>query len=308
MKTEAVELLKATAVQSFWNGFHSITDPFDGLVYTKASTQSVDTYTRLGAAETPEQWEGDRDAKSVPELTYTVTNKPWDRTVRISKRMIKYQQWDEISNLVSNLGMKAAAHRPKKMTALLEAGDSTAGDDGQNFFDTDHADPGAVYTTSQDNDLSQAPVDADAPTDLECAAAVRAMFNALFGFKDSAGDPFVDPGDDANNFVLMVPTNLRAQFRRVLLADSLTGPLGNDVRGSFNLRVNQFATVSASPEFFLLYAGSPHKPVILSESGGIMTEDMYDYHSGDYFYSASWWGETAYGQWRTAVRMGWADA
>lgn len=306
--TYGSELLKKTASQSFWNSFYTIPNPFEGLVYTKPSTQSTEVLPRLGSAPMPRKWVGNKIAKAVPEYSISITNDPFEATVKVDKKLIKFQQWDEIGNLVANLGEKTRAHQTKLLSDLLNAGDATAGDDTQFYFDTDHADPGAAYTTAQDNDLTANATDGAAPTDLEMAAAIRAMRNSLYERKDDQGDPQIPPSDAAANFVVMVPPKFLDVAERVLIADSLTGPVGNDLRGRFTVRVNPFLTApsAGTGKFYMLYAGSNHKPLILQEAGGVELDDTMEgdehFGTGDVAYSGMWWGQTAYGQWRTAVQ------
>lgn len=303
MLTAGIELLKKTAVQSFWNTYFTIPDPFDRLVYIRPSTQSVDTYARLGAAPMPQQWTGDKEAKVANEYIYAVANLPYEGTVKIDKSLIKFQQWDEVANLVGNLGSKARDHKTKLLSTILATGISTVGDDGQFFFDTDHADPGAAYTTAQDNDRTSVAATGTQPTDLEMAAALRTDFAALWGFKDDRGDPAVPQDMDAANYILMVPPVYLSVALQVQTATSLTGPIGNDMMGRFTTRVNPFLT--AADQMFLIYAGSNHKPFIIQEAGGLMLEDDTSgdafFRSGNVSYSASWWGAVTYGQWRVAV-------
>lgn len=308
--TYGSSLLQKTATQSFWNSFYSIPDPFDGLIYTRPSTQKTDTYTRLGSAPMPQEWVGDKEAKDVNEYDYPVTNVAYESTFKVGKELIKFQQWDEIANVIGNQGMKARAHRTKLYSDLLNNGDSTAGDDDQNFFDTDHKDPGAEYTTNQDNDLTGDITDPDAPTDIEFRDALDAMFDALWSFKDDRGDPMVPQDENPSNYILMVPTNIRSNAKRMVKTPTLdtgSGTVGNPYKDEFTPRVNPFLTVSATNVvMYLFYAGSNHKPLILQEAGALefddsMTGDEY-FRSGSIAYSASWWGKATYGQWRTAVR------
>ena len=125
MATSATEMLLKTAVQSFWNSYYSVPDPFEGLVYTRSSDQKTDTYTRLGAAPMPVEFVGDRQAKVSNEYTFSATNIPYDSTVAIDKELIKYQQWDEVGSLVANQGLKAAAHKTSLLTSALAVGNAT---------------------------------------------------------------------------------------------------------------------------------------------------------------------------------------
>ena len=301
MATSASALLLKTAVQSFWNSYYSIPDPFDGLVYTRSSDQKTDTYTRLGAAPMPVEFSGNRQAKMSNEYTFTATNVPYDSTVSIDKELVKYQQWDEVASLTANQGLKAMAHKTSLLTTALVAGVSTVGDDGQFFFDTDHADPGSVYTAGQDNDLTAAAGAGTVPTDLEGRVAIRAMFDAFFTFKDDRGDPQVPATDNlsASDFVLMIPPEFLTIIRQLQLSTTVTGPLANDIQGTFNYRVNPFLT--GGNQMFMFYAGSNHKPMIVQQTGSLENRVYEDPHSGNFNHSATWWGVVTYGQWRTAV-------
>jgi len=301
MATSATSLLLKTAVQSFWNSYYSIPDPFDGLVYTRSSTQKTDTYTRLGAAPMPVEFSGDRQAKMSNEYTFTATNIPYDSTVAIDKELVKYQQWDEVASLTANQGAKAMAHKTSLLTTALVNGTSTVGDDGQFFFDTDHADPGAVYTTSQDNDLTSAAATGTVPTDLEAAIQIKLMFDAFYGFKDDRGDPQVPATDNLSpgDFILMIPPEFLSIIRQLQVADTKTGPLANDLMGTFTYRVNPFLT--GGNQMFMFYAGSNHKPLIVQQTGSLENRVYEDPHSGNFNHSATWWGVATYGQWRTAV-------
>jgi phage major head subunit gpT-like protein len=299
-------LLQKTVERSFWNMFNAYADPFEGLVFERTSTQKTDTYARLGAAPFPELWVGDKKKRDVNEYSTTLQNRWYESTVPVDKDLVLFDQIDEVATLASNLGMKAQALRISLHSTDLNNGAAATGDDGQFFFDTDHADPGAIYTTSQDNDLTADVTSHTAITDLEMATAIRAMVDALYGFKDDRGDPFAVPSDGPADFVVMVPCNQsRSIAERVLRADTLTGPLGNDLRGTFTVRKNPFLTsLTATPgvPIFLLYAGSAHKPMIRQTAQEVRLTDYEDPDTGAVVYSATWCGRTGYGQWRTAIR------
>src|SRR3972149_8468546 len=116
MLTAGTALLLKTAQASFWNSYFAYSDPFEGLVYSKVSSQATDTYARLGAAPMPEEWVGDGNVKSAPEFSYTLGNKFWKAGVRIDKSLIRFQQWDEIANLTGALGTKARAHKTRRVS------------------------------------------------------------------------------------------------------------------------------------------------------------------------------------------------
>ena len=303
-KTYGSELLQGTAVSSFWNGFLNFPDPFADLISRRDSVQSTDTYTWLGSAPMPEDTAGaSAEVKSANEYSYTAKNIHYKAAVRVAARLIKYEQWDEIGNLLSNMGAKAAAHQAKLATLLLEAGFATTTYDSQFFFDIDHSDPGAEYTTSQDNFTTTNITDPAAPTAAEANTALEDHFSTMLGWKDDRGDPFSPslthtPGTT----VVMIPPGYWSSFHQILTAETLAAAGDNALQGTFELRVNPFAT--QTDHFYSFWKNVPHKPIIVQETGGVMLENNMgadeNVLTGDVIYTATWWGKVQYGQWRTA--------
>jgi hypothetical protein len=273
-----------------------------GLVDKRTTSQKTATLARLGAPPMPSAWVGDRNAKDVNEYSFDVTNVPYDATVIVDKELVIYEQWGEIALMLGNLGRKAVEHRAKLHSATIEAGISTVGDDGLNFFHTAHLDPGAENTTGQDNDLtSAAPSDPSAITDLEGIALLRSMNNALFGFKDDRGDPFTPANPTAGNMIVMHNSLQRAVINQLSNNSQLTGPIGNELAGTFTPVFNPYLTLDDT--LYLFYAGSSHKPVIEQVAQELRFDDYLNPFTGNVHYSASWHGASTYGQWRTAVTM-----
>ena len=303
MHTEAIELLKNTWKQSCWNTHYSIPDPFDGLYAVESSNQKTETRARFGATPFPEEWRGDREGKPLNEYTRDTTNVPYDATVEFGKETIEYlgQNAGEVGRAMANQAMKARMHKAKLASALLEAGFSATCDDGQYFFDTDHAYSGASYTTSQDNDLTSAAATGTSPTAAEAAVGLRACFNKFYTIKDDQGDPMVPAGQVGNpsDFIVMVPGAFQTAFRQVLVADTLSAAGDNDLKGTFTLRVNPFLTSGAV--FYMFYAASAWKPIIVQQKSDVTPYSWYDDNSGSFYSSYSWWGAVDYGAWQTAI-------
>ena len=300
MKAYGSALQLKTAVQSFWNNYFALPDPFEGLLYTRTSTQKTDTYARLGAAPMPTAWVGNRNVKDVNEYSFSVVNNNYDASVRVDKDLVRFEQWGEIANLLGNLGTKARALIPSLTTTTMVAGTAAVCEDGQYFYDTDHASPGAEYTTSQDNDLTGTAATNTQPTAAETLTALRAMFAQLYSYKDDRGDPMapVDVMDPAN-FVVMIPPVYLGPFRQVLNAETITAAGDNDLKGTFTLRINPYITTVN--QCFMHYRGSDHKPFIVQQASGVELTEEREHGTGDYVYSASWAGNIGYGEWRTTV-------
>ena len=107
----------------------------------------------LGAAPMPVN-----DASVVQdhiEKTIQVSAKEWNITVWISENAVKDDQTGTLETKVRSAGDNFQKHINKLVFQTLNAGDGTtygSAYDGQDFFDSDHVDLGASYTTAQDNE------------------------------------------------------------------------------------------------------------------------------------------------------------
>lgn len=300
MLTQGSELLAKTVQASFWNTFNfNYSDPFAGLVDVRSSTQLTDTYAWLADPDMPEEWVGDSDFKSLLEYSLTGKNKFYRSSLVFSKEHRKFQQIDEMARAASRLAEKVRVHRTKLLSELVNNGVSDTCYDGQFFFDDDHADAGASYTTSQDNDLTSAITTVASPTDAEFGSALRGMFNALRGFLDNAGDPIM-VGQEPQ-WIVMVPAGYAAIAHRVQMVDSLTGPVGNDLRGKFEVRVNQFLTApSTTGAIYAFNQTWSRKPFMLQLAQDVALEQEEDTSKGSLAFHADWVGKELYGDWRAA--------
>ena len=118
---------------------------------TAKSTTLVD----LGAAPMPTENIGRAQVQEFIEKTKTIAPRDWDITVGISYNDVSDDQTGSLERKVRAAGANFQKHINSRVFTVLNAGDSQtygACYDGQDFFDSDHADVGATYTTSQDNE------------------------------------------------------------------------------------------------------------------------------------------------------------
>lgn len=298
--------VRDTAHASFWQRWDSWQSSFGGLVFNTTSNSDQETYPYAAPAPMPQEMLGQIEAKAVPAGSYTIANKKWESTVPIKYEWLKFGRLDVVSSITASLAEKARGHVDYLLSTLLTG--NGLGPDGQNFFDTDHSDYGAKYTTSQANAIStNITSNCDNPTDIEWAAAVRGLINASLGFKDAWGDP-VFPGQNPS-FVLMVPAGYKSIAERVEKVDQLTGPVGNDLKGAYRTIVNPFLTAptTSAGAFYLFVASSVHKPLITQVAEPVSIDDDiggdFNFATKDARFSAFWYGNVGYGDWRTAVRQ-----
>lgn len=89
------------------------------------------------------------------EKSLTVKPRDWNLIVWLSKNAMDDDQTNTLSSKVRAAGANFQRHLNNRVFSVLDAGDSQtygACYDGQDFFDSDHVDKGAAYTTNQDNE------------------------------------------------------------------------------------------------------------------------------------------------------------
>ena len=114
-----------------------------------------ETLVDLGAAPMPTQSKGGMTAQDFIERTKAISAKEWDITVWLSGNAAKDDQTGSLLSKVQGAGVNFQRHINKRVFQVLNSGDGQtygACYDGQDFFDSDHADAGAAYSTSQDNE------------------------------------------------------------------------------------------------------------------------------------------------------------
>ena len=121
-------------------------------------TSAQDTIVDLGATPMPLEDKGGPKIQDFIERSITVKPLNWSLTLFISYNTIKDDQTGG-TLLAAARGRDAMTnfqrHINNRVFTVLNAGDSTtygSAYDGQDFFDSDHVDKGAKYTTQQDNE------------------------------------------------------------------------------------------------------------------------------------------------------------
>lgn len=116
---------------------------------TAASTTLVD----LGGIPYPTQ--NPQVVQSIIEKGMEVEPEDWYLTVSLEQNLIDDDQTGTVYSKFRSVQESFDKHLEERVFTVLNAGDSQtygAAYDGQDFFDADHADAGADYTTAQDNE------------------------------------------------------------------------------------------------------------------------------------------------------------
>jgi phage major head subunit gpT-like protein len=308
MLTHGDVMLRDTARAAFWGAFYETPSVPDWLASRRPSNADQETYAGFGFAPGVREMLGGRVNRSVPQYSYTLTNKEWESSVVVDYKTRKFQKNNDVTNLLANMGRKARAYPLKLATAVLEANTAAAAYDSLAIFHASHLDPGAPYATAQTNlDAATAWTADGAPTDIEMAAAIRRCMALLIGFKDGDGDPFWPGGEF--QCVVMVPPQLYEICKRVETVEQLTGPVGNDLRGRFTTFCNPYMTwVVADSTFYVINASAMNeRPMVYQVAEDVsLSDDMggdNDFNTKDVAFGTYGLYNLGYGNWRSIVRF-----
>jgi phage major head subunit gpT-like protein len=164
-----------------------------------ASSQESETYRWLGMVPQVREWKGGRQVRPLRSQGLTIVNKTWEATVRVDADEQRRDKSGQLLVRISELARRVATHPNKLLTALVLAGESSPGYDGQYFFDTDHSEGDSG---PQSNDLTADAATPSAPTDREMYEAIVDAIGQVLSFRDDQGEPM---NDTAREFLVMVP-------------------------------------------------------------------------------------------------------
>lgn len=249
----------------------------------------------LGAAPMPTENKGRTQVKSFIEKKLIVTPKNWDITVGLSYNASKDDQTGELETKVKGAGENFPKHMDNIAFDALKNGNATtsygACYDGLPFFDDNHVDSGAEYTTVQDNKLALA-------FSLPNFKTVRAAGRA---FVDDQGQPL----DIVHNTIVAHPDyeydieQLIRNQENYSTADRAMNPYAGKMSAIYSAQIT-------SGQWFLLNTSQTAKPLILAmrEAPNLQSAwfDPNGPDGGMYYFKFYARYNIFYGDWRLAIK------
>lgn len=268
------------------------------------SDQASETYAWLGQSPAMREWIGGRNAKGFRENGITIANKKYEATLEIPLDWMRRDKTGQIQVRIDEMAQRANAHWAKLSTALIIAGESATGYDGQFFFDTDHSEGDSG---TQDNDITVDITTTTAPTAAEMETAILKATQQIIGFKDDQGEPM---NEAARRFVVMVPTPFMAAAAAALNnpiittgSTSFTNTLVNLGGFSYQLAINPRLTWTTKFALFRADGGASalirqeEEPLQISAlAEGSEEEFKHDRH----LYGIKAMRNVGYGYWQKA--------
>lgn len=287
----------------YQSAFSSVKPQWQRIAMEAPSTTDAETYNWLGAVPAVKEWLDTKVAAGLLSHNFTIRNKDWEATLEVDRNTFEDDKLGIVRPRIQEMGQEAARHPDELISDLIKANGLCY--DGQNFFDTDHAEgsSGTQANTAAGTGTTIAQVTAD----------FRAARAAMITRKDDRGKPLLkNLGSDATGaapglFVVMCPADLLGVFEELMVATQI-GNTTNVLKGAFSLWVNPYLT--DANDWYLFYVGSPIMPLILQMRKRPDFVSLQDPNSSEvvFFRKKFYYGVEArynggYGLWQFAHRI-----
>lgn len=258
LNTAKYEVVLNTLTAMFRNAAAAVEVFYPQVCYTHPSGRLTETYGMLGNMPGIREWLGERQAKELRAMDFSISNKLWESTLKIPKTNVDDDHMGLYGPVISDLAAEAVAHPDELLfNTMLANGGTTTIWDSQYFFDTDHSwgDSG-----TQSNLLTPACVSASAVTALEARAAFDAARLKLIGYKNDQGKLFNRTTvQRLSDLMILCAPELETAFKTAFQASILSN---NTVVTIDVPRIVSSALITNSAVFYVFNLKSSMKPFI----------------------------------------------
>jgi len=284
----------------FFNRFETTTTYYQDLATRVVSSSDREVYRWLGTVPKIREWGTGRLAQGLRAESYSVENLKYEATIEVDRDEISDDQTGQVRLRVAELAQRAATHKDYLISQLLINGETSGNDsyDGVTFFNAAHA---SGDSGNQDNLLTAAAEDADAPTADEFKEALKAAIGAMLGFKDDHGEPLLI---SASSLVCVVPPTMLFTATEAINA-TVVGDRQNALQGI--ARVIALPWLSDESKWYLLKTDGVVRPFIFQdrepvEFNALTEESDEGFRREKFLYGVRARYRMAYGYWQYAVR------
>lgn len=297
------EFYRALSVDSGAQWVNAIAREFD-------SDQESEEYGWLGQVPAMQEWVSGRKAKGLSDNSYVIRNKKFEATVEILVDWLRRDKTGQAMMRIQQLAARSQTHWAKLLSDLILNGSSTLCYDGQYFFDTDHSEGDSGSQSNKISvDISALPTEVHGsvtvPSPEEFQLAVLKGITTIQSFVDNEGEPM---NEDANNFVVMVPSSLAfvAQnaanlVRGTGLAEQIS--VGTTVTPYANPRLNAW-----TDQFAIFRTGGSTTPLIRQSETGVALKvkgegSEFEFDNDAHQYGIDTNRNVGYGFWQDACHI-----
>ena len=150
INSQSLAALTQAVKASYMVGIEKKTAPWEILAMEVPSMTAQNVYPYFKSMGTLRKWVGDRVKQNLAKGEFIVSNEPYEQTMAVPRDAIADDQYQAYRMDFEQLGRNVTNLPAKLVYGLLKNGFTTAGPDGQYFFDTDHpvGKPGAEVSVS----------------------------------------------------------------------------------------------------------------------------------------------------------------
>lgn len=138
VNSATLQALRVGFKTEYQNAFDAVPKMKDRIAKTVQSSTAMNTYGWLKGMTGLREWIGPRQIDNLSEASYTIVNKPFEKTVAVNRNHIEDDNLGMYSDGFTMMGDGVARLPEELVWGLLKAGFTTNCWDGQFFFDTDH--------------------------------------------------------------------------------------------------------------------------------------------------------------------------
>lgn len=282
---DVVRLMWSWLKTIFMQNLKSYTPIYPQLTTEVPSTKSSEDYGWLWNTPDLKEWKDERAPKLLLENWFTLVNKDYEASIAVHRNTIKDDQYGQVKIRVQWMAYAAWKGYDRIFAEVIEAWSSTLCYDGQNFFDTDHAE-GASWTQSNYEASGRALTVANA----------KIVYTNMTNFKD---DQWLPAGVKPTHVV--VPEALR------FAAEEIFNPMGTGDT-NVNTAMKWMCKVIVDPFFtdatrwYMVDLSQPVKPFIFQNRQPLeWSEDLTSlFKRKEILYGVDWRFVFGYGDWRLA--------
>lgn len=285
------------------------------LAMRMSTDQESETYNWLGMSPVMREWIGGRHAKGFRTTGITIQNKIWEATLEVLVDELRRDKTGQIQVRINELAQRAVTHEASLISQLMLTGESAVAYDGQNFFDTDHAE--GDNTTSQSNkitvDISALPAavhgSTTTPSAEELQGAILQGIQKILTFNDDQNEPM---NEFARQFLVMVPSAwwaaAAAATKNPLLGYGATNTLTSLAGYAIDVVPNSRLDSTWTDKFVVYRTDGVTKPFIIQEEQGVRVDALAEGSDEEFKNRRHLYGITAirnvgFAYWQHAVQV-----
>lgn len=275
------------------------------------SNQESETYTWLGQTPTMREWIGGRHAKGFNTNGITITNKHFEATLEVLTREMRLDKTGQVLVRVRELALRTNAHWASLLTKLIVNGENAPCYDEHSFFDVAHAESGGLVQSNKlaiSLDSLPIPAKEQGISTSPSARAIKSLvlkgIQAIMGYQDDQGEPM---NENANSFLVMVPTSLMDVTNAAINNPVLNGAETNDLATTenFSIRYAVNARLPWTNKFAVFRTDGSVSPFIRQEETPVQLKAIaegseLEFNEDKHHYGVDTWRNVGYGYWQKA--------